>query len=287
MSNALEIQHLTKQFPSFCLQDVHLMLPTGYIMGLIGANGAGKTTTVRLILNMLRRDEGFIKIMGRDNLDDEVAVKKKVAVVFDSLPLVGEWKVATAVKNVAAFYPDWQPAAFASYLHRFHIDENKKVMDLSRGTQTKLSLAIALSRNAKLLILDEPTSGLDPVSRSEILDILAEYILDGKHSIFFSTHITTDLERVADFITFLQRGQVAFTGSKDDFLAAYYLIKGDPRRLSADLKQKFVGLRQYDGGFEGLITSEQAKYFKTDFLLEAPSIDDIMVYSEKGVEYDA
>lgn len=202
MDNFLEVSNLSKSFQSFQLRDINFSLPKGYIMGLIGPNGSGKTTTIKLILNMLKRDSGEVKIMGLDNVSDEKAVKANLGVVFDSNYLCEEWTVAQSEAAVSVFYKNWNTDRFSELLGRFHIAPTKKVKELSKGMQMKLMIACAFSYDAKLLILDEPTSGLDPVSRDELLKILSEYIEDGEHSVLFSTHIIGDLERTADYITY-------------------------------------------------------------------------------------
>ena len=193
MNNFLEVSNLSKSFSGFRLQNVSFSLPKGYIMGLIGANGSGKTTTIKLILNMLKRDGGAVKILGLDNIADEIAAKSDLGVVFDSNYFSQAWTVTRAESAVSVFYQNWDTGRFSGLLDKFHIDPKKKVKELSKGMQMKLMLACALSYDAKLLILDEPTSGLDPVSRDELLQILSEYIEDGEHSVLFSTHITSDL----------------------------------------------------------------------------------------------
>ena len=197
MTNYLEVTNLSKSFDSFQLHNISFTLPKGYIMGLIGPNGSGKTTTIKLILNMLKRTGGTVKVMGLDNIAEEQKVKSELGVVFDTNYFSDDWKVSQVEKSISVFYPNWDSQKFADMLRKFHIAPTKKVKELSKGMQMKLMLACAFSYDAKLLILDEPTSGLDPVSRDELLKILSEYIEDGEHSVLFSTHITGDLERAA------------------------------------------------------------------------------------------
>lgn len=190
-------------------------------MGFIGQNGAGKTTTMKLILQMVQKDSGQVLFMGGPV---NAKSKQQIGVVFDSSFLLDDWKVADIEGIFSGFYQNWNPhALYQSYLQRFALDKSKKIKDLSRGMKTKMSLAVALSYGAKLLILDEPTSGLDPVARDEILEILQEYIQDGTRSILFSTHITSDLERIADYITFINKGHMVYTGPKDDLWKAFTL----------------------------------------------------------------
>ena len=179
MTNYLEVKNLSKSFDSFQLHNISFTLPKGYIMGLIGPNGSGKTTTIKLILNMLGRNSGEIKIMGLDNIADEQKAKAELGVVFDTNYFSDDWKITEVEKSISIFYPNWNSERFAEMLQKFHIAPAKKVKELSKGMQMKLMLACAFSYDAKLLILDEPTSGLDPVSRDELLQILSEYIEDG------------------------------------------------------------------------------------------------------------
>ncbi len=279
--NYLELKGVSKSFPGFKLDNISFSLPKGYIMGLVGPNGAGKTTTIQLILNMLEKDAGDILLFGNDNVQSEKSIKQDIGVVFDSVFYVDTWTVKDTGKAISIFYDDWKHDVFNEMVVRFELPQGKKVKDLSRGMQMKLMLACAFSHNAKLLILDEPTSGLDPVIRDEFLEILQEYIKDGERSVLFSTHITTDLERVADYITLVNHGKLAYTGSMEDLSASYRLIKGKPQDLTAELEKAIVGLRRTDMGFEGLISAKEAKQYK-QCILDTATIDDIVVGISKG-----
>lgn len=281
MSNAIEIKNVTKRFKEFTLNDVSFELPKGYIMGFIGPNGAGKTTTIKLILNMLKRDSGTIKVLGLDNIDDESKVKEEVAVVFDQPYYIDEWNLNDVEKAVGMFYKKWDSKVFGSYLKRFGLSRSKKVKDLSRGMKMKLMIAIAFSHNAKVLILDEPTGGLDPVARDEFIDLLGEYIQDGERSVIFSTHITSDLEKIADYITFIRKGQIIYTGTKDELLEKYCIIKGGNDDLTLSDKKNIIGLREHSTGFEGLIDVENLRGFSNHVITEKATLDDIVVYMNK------
>lgn len=284
MDNFLEVSNLTKSFESFKLRDISFSLPKGYIMGLIGPNGSGKTTTIKLILNMLKRDGGEVKIMDLDNIAEEKAVKANIGVVFDSNYFCEEWTVAQAETAVSMFYKNWDKNRFSELIKRFHIAPTKKIKELSKGMQMKLMLACAFSYDAKLLILDEPTSGLDPVSRDELLNILAEYIEDGEHSVLFSTHITSDLERAADYITYIDYGELFFSGSKDEFVDMFRIVKGGCDELTLDLKEKLIGIRNFSTGFEALARSEDLKLF-SHLDIEPATIDDIVVFTNREDNY--
>lgn len=286
MTNYLEVKNLSKSFDSFQLHNISFTLPKGYIMGLIGPNGSGKTTTIKLILNMLQRNGGEIKIMGLDNIADEQKAKAELGVVFDTNYFSDDWQVTQVEKSISVFYPNWKSERFAEMLRKFHIAPTKKVKELSKGMQMKLMLACAFSYDAKLLILDEPTSGLDPVSRDELLQILSEYIEDGEHSVLFSTHITGDLERAADYITYISYGELFFSGSKDEFVDMFRIVKGGTEELSADLKEKAVGVRTFPTGFEALVKTEDTGAFSS-LSIEPATIDEIVVFtSKKGDDYE-
>lgn len=276
MSNLLELNGVCKDFSEFSLNNISFSLPKGYIMGLVGPNGAGKTTTIQLILNMLERDSGEIFIFGKDNIKEERYVKQHTGIVFDTNIYTDAWTVRDTEKAVSIFYDEWEHNIFKDMIDRFNLPWNKKIKEFSRGMQMKLMLASAFSHNAKLLILDEPTSGLDPLTRSELLEILQDYISDGERSVLFSTHITADLERVADYITFLESGHLFFTGSIDDFRGNYVMIKGKPSDLTPELEKEVFGLRNTSVGFEGIIEAKNAiKY--SGCVTETATIDDIVV----------
>lgn len=276
----LELKGVSKSFPGFVLNNISFELPKGYIMGLIGPNGAGKTTTIQLILNMLEKDNGEILVFGNDNVKNENLIKQDVGVVFDSVTYVDSWTIKDTEKAVSIFYKDWKHEIFKEMITRFDLPSNKKVNELSRGMQMKLMLACAFSHNAKLLILDEPTSGLDSVTRNELLEILQDYIRDGERSVLFSTHITTDLERIADYITFINQGKLFFTGSMEDLLGSYRLIKGRTQDLTKSIEKDIMGLRKTDIGFEGLISTKEAAQYK-NCVIDTATIDDIVINVSK------
>lgn len=278
--NYLELRNVTKTFTNFSLENVSFSLPKGFIMGLIGSNGAGKTTTINLILNMLEKEDGQIKIFGQDHLKNERQIKQVIGVVFDSNFFVDTWTVRETEKAISTFYEEWNHNTYQELIKKFDLPINGKVGELSRGMQMKLMLACAFSHNAKLLILDEPTSGLDPATRNEFLEILQDYIKDGDRSVLFSTHITTDLERIADYITYLEHGKLLYTGSMDGLLEKYFIIKGAPDELTDDLKKHLMGLQQTAIGFEGLISADKAKEYK-GYVLDTPTIDDIIIHISK------
>lgn len=285
MNNMIEIEHLTKRFPGFALQDVTFALPQGFIMGLIGPNGAGKTTTIKLILNMLTRDQGAIRVFGCDNRTDEAAIKERIGVVFDQPFYVEEWTLHTVERALAPFYRTWQHARYTQLLQDFELDPNKKVKELSRGMKLKLMIAAALSHDAQLLILDEPTSGLDPVARDELLEILTAFMADEQHGaqrgILFSTHITSDLEKIADYITFMGDGAIVYTGTKDELLERAIIVRGGRGELNAAQRARVVGYREYSAGFEALTNPAQLAQLPKGLLYEPATLEEIIIYMNK------
>lgn len=285
MSNILEIKNLTKKYKDFALNDLSFKLEKGYIMGFIGPNGAGKSTTIKLIMNLVKRDAGEIQIFGLDNLKDEKDVKQRIGFVYDENYFYEELNLTEMKNIIAPFYKTWNDKTFDKYISDFNLSKKKKIKELSKGMKMKYSLAIALSHGAELIIMDEPTSGLDPVFRSEILDILCSIIQDENKSIIFSTHITTDLEKIADYITFLNNGNLVFSDTKDNIIENFSLVKGEKLLLDSDTKKEFVGIRENSFGFEALArnTDKIKKMFKGNALIEKATLEDIMLYTVKGV----
>lgn len=281
MNNVLEINNITKDYKKFKIDNISFNLPKGYIMGFIGANGAGKTTTIKLILNMIKRDSGEIKVFGLDNIREEERIKEQIGVVFDECYYLEDWTINDVEKAVSMFYKNWNSSIYEKYLKEFNLARDKKVKDLSRGMRMKLMIAVAFSHEAKLLILDEPTSGLDPVARDEFLDILRDYIEDEEKSVIFSSHITSDIEKIADYITYINNGKIIFTGEKDEFLEKYCIIKGGKEDITESQKKEIIGLRIHSTGFEGIIELKKAVGFSSKVIIEKASLDEIMIYMNK------
>ena len=281
MNNVLEINNITNDYKKFKIDNISFNLPKGYIMGFIGANGAGKTTTIKLILNMIKRDSGEIKVFGLDNIREEERIKEQIGVVFDECYYLEDWTLNDVEKAVSMFYKNWNSSIYEKYLKEFNLARDKKVKDLSRGMRMKLMIAVAFSHEAKLLILDEPTSGLDTVARDEFLDILRDYIEDEEKSVIFSSHITSDIEKIADYITYINNGKIIFTGEKDEFLEKYCIIKGGKEDITESQKKEIIGLRIHSTGFEGLIELKKAVGFSSKVIIEKASLDEIMIYMNK------
>ncbi|RJE47740.1 sodium ABC transporter ATP-binding protein [Dehalobacter sp. MCB1] len=276
----LEIQGLGKHFSEFEISDVTFSLEKGYVMGLIGPNGSGKTTTIKLIMNLLKKDRGEVKVFGLDHVKDEKEIKNKIGFVYDENHYYGVLTIEQMKKIVAPMYQYWDERLFQKYLKDFGLNPKQKIDKLSKGMKTKFSLAMALSHHAELIILDEPTSGLDPVFRNELLEILYSLMQDENKAILFSTHITSDLERIADYITFINQGRVVFTSEKDQVLERFSLVKGPNYLLESSLEKQFIGLRKSSVGFEGLTADLEVilPALKEKIIVERPTLDEIMIY---------
>jgi len=281
MENILEIKGLNKTYDSFALKDISFTLPKGYIMGFVGENGSGKTTTIRSILNMANIDSGKISVFGLDSVTDTIAIKEKLGVVFDSLYLADHLTAKQIEKQLKPFYKDWDSKEFAGRLKSFGLRDNKRVGEFSKGMKMKLMIAIALSHKADFMILDEPTSGLDPVARDELLDILAEYIENENRRVLFSTHITSDVERIADYVTILHNGRVWFTGTKDELNEKYVILRGAEEDISSALREKCIGFHGYRNGFDALLSTEFLDEVSDELETEKANIDEILVYVAK------
>jgi ABC-2 type transport system ATP-binding protein len=285
MGDAIRVAGLGKAYPGFALDDVSFKLPAGYMMGFVGRNGAGKTTTIKCLLRMLAPDSGRIEVLGRE-VSDDVAIKQDIGVVFDQPFYPGSWTVAQVGRALAPCYSGWDAELFLAYVNRFGLPSGKRVRELSHGMGMKLMLAAALSHHARLLILDEPTSGLDPVARDDLLDVLAEYIADGTRSVLFSTHMTADLERIADYITLIDAGRIVYTGAKDDLTEAYRLIHGGPDELTSEARQRAIGLRQTELGFSALVRPADVAVLPPGIRSDTPNIDEVLVHIAKQGDAD-
>lgn len=284
MTPVLEVRNLTKHYPEFSLQQVSFTAPRGYIMGFIGPNGAGKTTTIKAILNLVRIDAGEIRLFGQNHRQEEKVLRQRVGFVLDENYYYEELSPAENGKIVSRFYQNWDSRSFQYYLQRFQIPARRKLKELSHGTKTKFSLAVALSHQAELILMDEPTSGLDPVFRSELLEILGDLIQDDQKAILFSTHITSDLDKVADYITFINQGRIHFSEEKDRVLEQYGMVKGGSDMLTPEFRRLLVGLREHRHGFEGLSKQLQAvrKLYRDQVTIEPANLEDIMLYTVRG-----
>ena len=277
----LEVRGLSKRLNDFELDNISFKLEPGYIMGFIGPNGSGKSTTIKLIMNLLKKDSGAIKIFGKDHIKFEKEIKDRIGFVYDESYFYEDLTMERMKSVISPFYSKWDDKSFYKYMKDFNLDPNKKIKDLSKGMKMQYSLALALSHDAELIIMDEPTSGLDPIFRREILDILYDVIQDENKSIFFSTHITTDLDKIADYITFIDDGKMVFSKSKDEILEDYGLVKGGNALLDSNNRKEFIGIRETNVGFEGLTENVEAirSLFGDQIIIERPTLEDIMIYS--------
>ncbi len=280
--NLIEIKGLCKNFPSFKLQNVDITLEEGFIMGFIGRNGAGKSTTLKTALHLMKNDGGEVKLCGLSMPKDEIEIKNQVGYVFGGVDFYPESKIQAITDITKTFYKDWDDQRYKELCERFEIDQTKKFKQLSAGMKVKYSLAIAMSHNARLLVLDEPTSGLDPAARDDLICMMQEFIEDGKHSILFSTHITSDLEKCADYITYIKEGKILAAADKESFKSSYILVAGKKDQLTPELEEKIIGLHKHQLGFEGMMYAADTELAKKAGLeLSEPLLEDIMVHIER------
>ena len=277
--NAIEIRDLTKKYDGFTLDKVSFSVPKGSIMGFIGQNGAGKTTTINALLNIVQKDGGEIRLLGLDNKKDEYEVKKQIAAVFDELPFDDRLNAVSVDKVLSEIFEEWSSETFFNYLDRFALPRKKKFGKFSKGMKMKLQIASALSHNAKLLIMDEATTGLDPVVRNEILDIFLEYLQNEDHTILMSSHITSDLDKVADSVTFIDKGKVLISGYKDDILNSHGILKCTKDDYKDIAPEDIVSARLNDFGAEVMV-SDKAECSRrySGAVIDPASLEDIMIY---------
>lgn len=278
MENCIELKNVTRKYNKFALKDVSFTVPTGSVMGFIGENGAGKSTTIKALLGLIRPDSGSITVLGEDAQSLSPETKEKIGVVFDSLTFPKELNAKQLDKVLSGIYKQWDSDIFFAYLSHFELPTNKKLKTFSRGMEMRLSIAAALSHDPQLLVLDEPTGGLDPVMRSEILDIFLEFMQDESHSILMSTHITSDLEHIADYITFIHKGEIVFTEERGEMLEKHRILKCSDEQLAEIAKEDIIGMRKGRYSNE-VLTASAEKY--PDITADAPSIEEIMVYYVK------
>lgn len=277
MNHAIDIRNLCKQYPGFALKNVSFSVPAGLCCGFVGPNGAGKTTTLKAMLGMTLKDSGEIRLLGRP--DGDVSVKEEIGVMFDQPYFQEDWTPLDIEKGIKPFYRSWDGGEYRKYLSRFELDPGKKFKDLSRGMKMKLSMAVHLSHDTRLLLLDEPTGGLDPVARDEILEIMREYLVKEERTILFSTHITSDLEHIADMIVYISHGVVSFCGEKEELTSQYCLVRGG--KLPETKRSAAIGLREHDNGYECLMAVKDIGGLGSETVTEEATIEDVVVYMER------
>lgn len=287
MENVVEFTNVTKKFKDFSVKNIDLQVKQGFVTGFIGANGAGKSTTIKLMMNLLRPDAGEIKVFGLDYMKYEKAIKERIGFVYDSNVYFEGMNLKDIKRIVAPAYKRWDDTLFYQYIEKFNLPLNKAMKTFSKGMQMKASLAIALSHHAELIIMDEPTAGLDPIFRRELLDLLQELMIDGNRTIFFSTHITTDLDRIADYIAFIQGGEIVFNQSIHDVAENYALVKGGLDLLDRDTEKAFIHVHRAATGFEALTSDidEVKNIFGDTVAIDHASLEDIMYYLKGGVHH--
>lgn len=283
----LKVENLRKRYEKFLLQDVSFTLEKGYIMGFIGLNGAGKTTTLKSMLNLVHPDSGRVSLLGMNYHDHELELKKEIGVIFGGMDYYTKRRVRNVTDVVRRFYPNWDYEVYADYCRLFNIDEDKKIGELSQGMRTKYALILALSHNAKLFLFDEPTSGLDPAARDDLLEIFQKLVEDGERSILFSTHITSDLEKCADYITYIHDGQIIASETREDFINSFRIVRGEQDRLTEEIEKNLIAVKKHKFGFSGLVRTADSHSFQS-YVMDQPTLDEVMVfYAKKEANHGA
>lgn len=279
MEYAVRVNNLCKDYPDFSLHDISLDIPMGSIMGLIGENGSGKSTTIKAMLDVVKRDSGDVEILGLNLKEREQDIKEEIGVVFGDSQFP-DFLTAGQISGILGnVYKKWDGALFTSYLSRFSLPEKKRVKEYSRGMAMKLAIAAALSHHPRLLILDEATSGLDPVARDEILDLFFDFIEDGEHSVLIASHITSDLDKVADYITMIHEGRILFTEEKDALLEDLGVLRCGEAEFARLKDIRTVGSRRNPYGMEALIHGrEEVKMRYPELVVDRTNIEEIMLY---------
>lgn len=277
---SIKIENLTKTYPTFKLDNVSFEQQKGSIMGFIGRNGAGKTTTLKSMLKFVHPDSGNVIINGFDINTEEFQVKKSIGFVSGLDGFYNSKKIKAVTDVTKRFFDNWNDEVYKELMAKFNLDENKLIKNLSAGMKVKYQIAIAMSHDAKLLILDEPTSGLDPVSRDELVILFQDYVADGEHSILFSTHITSDLDKCADYVTYIKKGKIISSSTIKEFREKYLLVSGNKADLKEELKAGIIGLHIHQEEFEGMIPAEKMADYSA-YQISAPNLEDIMVHIER------
>lgn len=283
MENILEIKNLTKEYDRFKLNNINLNLPKGTIMGFIGENGAGKTTTMKTVLNIVNRDSGSIKVFGKDNIKEEELIKEDIGTVLND-SFLSEYLTPKDINKIMKnFYRTWDEKLYFKYIEHFKLPENKMSKEFSSGMKIKIKIIVALAHHPKLLILDEPTSGLDPIARNEILDLFQEFIQNEEHSILVSSHITTDLEHIADYITLINNGEIVLSKLKDELIEQYGLVKCTEQEFNQIDSNDYIKYRKNRNEYD-LLTENKYKFKKKYNIqvIDKPGLDDIMTLYIKG-----
>lgn len=288
MENVIELNNVSKRLKAFSIESLNLQVKKGLITGFIGENGAGKTTTIKLMMNLLKPDQGEVKVFGLDYKTHEKEIKERIGFVYDENIFFEGLNLKDIKRIIAPAYKRWDDKLFNAYIEKFELPLNKAIKTFSKGMKMKVSLSLALSHHPELIIMDEPTAGLDPVFRQELLSLLQDLIMDENRTIFFSTHITTDLDKIADYIAFLQGGRLLFNQSKEALMDNYAIVKGDNSLLDPDTEKPFLKINRKATGFIALTdnVSEVKQIFNDEVLIEQATLEEIMYYSKKERRYD-
>lgn len=282
--SAIEISNVTKTLNEFELNIENLNIEKGFITGFIGPNGSGKTTTIKLILNMIFKDSGSIKIFGKEYKSDDIDIKQIIGYVGDVSGYIPESKIKDIKKGVSMFYKNWDEKVYQKYLEKFKLNENKRYKELSKGQQKKFELIMALSHHPKIIIMDEPTANLDPLVRNEFLEILQDHIEKEEATVFYSTHITSDLDKVSDYLVFIYNGKIMLKGEKDIILDNHKIIRGNKNLIDDDTKKELVSFKENQFGFEGLTSNANSAYevFGEEVVYDKANLEDILMYYTRG-----
>lgn len=287
MEPIIDLQNVSKKINGFSIHEMNLQVEKGMVTGFIGENGAGKSTTIKLIMNLLKADTGDVKLFGLDYATHEKEIKERIGFVYDSNIFFEGMNLKDIKRVVAPAYRQWDDALFKAYVDQFELPMNKAIKSFSKGMQMKASIALAISHHAELIIMDEPTAGLDPIFRRELLNLLQELMIDSNQTIFFSTHITTDLDRIADYIAFIQNGKLLFNQSTEEIKDQYAVIKGSNDLLDRDTEQYFINVKRTNSGFTALTNQPKTvkNVFEDTIIMEQATLEDIMYYSKGGKEH--
>ena len=282
--NAIEVRNLSKNLDNFTLNIDKLDIKKGFITGFIGPNGSGKTTTIKLIMNMLKRDSGNIKIFDKEYKVDDISIKEMIGYVGDIPGYMKEVKFKDIKKSIAPFYKNWDEDLYNHYLKKFEINENKVYKESSKGQQKKFELIITLAQHPKVIIMDEPTANLDPLVRNEFMEVLQEHIDKDGVTVFYSTHITSDLDKVGDYLVFIYKGKIILNSDKETILENHRIMRGKKELLDEETKKYLISYNENSFGFDGLTANykEAFEVFGEEVVYDKANLEDILMYYTRG-----